>query len=77
MKDTLTVPGTSHRATTVTFKQISFGCLLVLASLLALAGGLATSVLFFGLLLAFSLLLVCSRLHSRTNSRRALKLPAE
>lgn len=47
------------------FDKIPFGALLILASLVAIAWGMASSLLFFGLLLAFSLLLLLSRRLSR------------
>ncbi|GFO61879.1 hypothetical protein GMST_42040 [Geomonas silvestris] len=61
MKDTTTIAPTSTSALSFSLANLPIGCLLVLASLLALAGGIATSVLFFGLLLLFSLLLMSSR----------------
>jgi hypothetical protein len=50
---------------------VPFVCLLGLASLLAIVGGIATSALFFGLLLLFSLLLLVSR-HLSTPRRQGV-----
>ncbi|GFO69233.1 hypothetical protein GMLC_28120 [Geomonas limicola] len=67
MKDTTTIAPTTASALNLSMANLPIWCLLILASLLALAGGIATSVLFFGLLLLFSLLLMSSRhLSART-----------
>ena len=77
MKGTLIAPGTSQSAYLINVEILSFACLLILASVLALVGGLATSMLFFGLLLVFSLLLLASRRHSATQMQGAPELPVE
>jgi len=61
MKDTTTIAPTTSSEVSLSMANLPIWCLLILASLLALAGGFATSVLFFGLLLLFSLLLMSSR----------------
>jgi hypothetical protein len=70
MKETLTAPSTDRTVFPINMETISFTCLLVLASLLALVGGVATSVLFFGLLLTSSLLLVGTRCVSSSAIQR-------
>jgi hypothetical protein len=70
MKETLTAPSTDHTVFPFNMETISFGCLLILASMLALVGGMATSVLFFGLLLTSSLLLLGTRLVGASATKR-------
>lgn len=75
MKSVLTTSRRSFHP--VSFEAVPFACLLVLASMLAIVGGLATSALFFGLLLVFSLLLLASRHFSTpsTPSRQSATSP--
>jgi hypothetical protein len=77
MKQTLTAPPSSRSAFQTSFDMIPFACLLSIASLLALAGGIATSVLFFGLLLLFSLLVLGCRHFSASQEQRVARLRAD
>lgn len=72
MKAVLTTSRRPHFS--ITFGAVPFVSLLVLASLVALLGGMATSVFFFGLLLVFALLLIASRYFSSTSSQRVARL---
>lgn len=75
MKSVLTTSRRSFHP--VSFEAAPFACLLVLASMLAIVGGLATSALFFGLLLVFSLLLLGSRYFSTPNSQSVTSTPSK
>ena len=71
MKETLIAPDNSQSIFPFTTETLPYACLLGVASLLALAGGTATSVLFFGLLLSFSLLILGGRRLGGARARRA------
>jgi hypothetical protein len=61
MKATLTKSQIDRTSQRVPLEVIPMACLLVIASLLAIAGGMATATLFFGLLLTFALLVIAIR----------------
>lgn len=75
MKSVLTTSRRSFQP--VSLEAVPFACLLVLASLLAIVGGLATSALFFGLLLVFSLLLLASRYFSTPKRQSVTSSPTK
>jgi hypothetical protein len=61
MKASLTKSQIARSSLPVHFDTIPMAFLLVIASTLAIAGGTASSTLFFGMLLLFALLVSCSR----------------
>lgn len=75
MKSVLTTSRRSFHP--VSLEAVPFACLLVLASLVAIVGGVASSALFFGLLLVFSLLLLAARYFSTPNRQSATSSPTK
>lgn len=70
MNSPLTKPKLERTPYPSIMPSLPMACLLLVASLLAIAGGVATSILFFGMLLVFSLLLFVLRHRSLARERQ-------